>query len=147
MEHNVYEESQQGTAIVVIVLVVLAIEAFFAVFKPSPVVWVLTPICMVTALVFSSMTVAVSNDSVQWWLAFGLFRRRLQLSEIERVKSGRLPILAGLGIRTDGRNWLWLVSGRDVVTFTLRNGKCISLGSADATRLAQVINELIRARR
>jgi hypothetical protein len=35
------------------------------------------------------------------------------------------------------------VNGRDVATCTLRNGKRISLSSADAPRLAAVINELI----
>jgi hypothetical protein len=144
MDNDVYEQTQQGTTIVAILLVMLAIEAFFAVYRPSPVPWVAAAVCVAVALVFSSMTIAVSNDSVRWWLAFGLFRQRLPLTEIEAATAVRVPFWRGLGIRTaNGRDWLWIVSGRSAVTCTLRSGKRISLGSADALRLAKIINERI----
>jgi hypothetical protein len=143
VEPIVYERTQQGTAIVAIVLVVWAIEMFLAVAHPSPVYLAASAILTAIAFVFSTMTIAVSRDTVSWWFTFGLLRQRLRISAIERATTARVTLLNGLGVRTDGRNWLWIVNGPDVVTCTLRDGRRISLGTADAPQLAGLINELI----
>jgi hypothetical protein len=68
------------------------------------------------------------------------------MSEIRFATSTRVTLLNGLGIRTNGRDWLWIVSGTDTVTLELRNGKKIWLGSPEAQDLAVLIDGIIGSR-
>lgn len=89
------------------------------------------------------MTIALKGDKIEWWFSFGIFRQQVPLKDVGRATAGHVTLLSGLGVRTDGRNWLWIVSGTDVVELHLTNGKEIRLGSPDAQRLALLINERI----
>jgi hypothetical protein len=97
-------------------------------------------------IVFSTMTIDVSDDAVEWWFTFGLLRQRVAMSEIQFATSTRVSLLNGLGIRTNGRDWLWIVSGSNAVTLELRNGKKIGLGSPEAQDLAVLIDGIIGSR-
>lgn len=100
----------------------------------------------VVSLIFSTMTVMVCAESVEWWLTLGLFRNSLRLDEIEDVSVTHVPSVAGYGFRTNGSNRLWRVSGSDVVVMTLKDGRRIALGTPDAQRLAIAIEEARRSR-
>jgi hypothetical protein len=97
-------------------------------------------------IVFSTMTIDVSDDAVEWWFTFGILHQRVAMSEIQFATSTRVSLLNGLGIRTNGRDWLWIVSGSNAVTLELRNGKKIGLGSPEAQDLAVLIDGIIGSR-
>jgi hypothetical protein len=59
------------------------------------------------------------------------------------VQVRTVPLISGLGIKTNGRDWLWIVSGRTGVQCTLRNGKRITLGSSDALNLTELVKAAI----
>jgi hypothetical protein len=106
----------------------------------------ITTLLVCVGIVFSTMTIDVSDDAVEWWFTFGLLRQRVAMSEIQFATSTRVSLLNGLGIRTNGRDWLWIVNGSNAVTLELRNGKKIGLGSPEAQDLAVLIDGIIGSR-
>ncbi len=92
-------------------------------------------------IVFSSMTVRVAADTVEWNLAFGAFPQRIRVAEIASTRPVRLSWFAGLGIRTNNfRDWAWVISGRSAVVITMKNGRFVALGTDDATGLLAAID-------
>jgi hypothetical protein len=131
----------------VILLLALGIQAFATLGRPITLGGILIATLFVCiGIVFSTMTIAVSDEAVEWWFTFGILRQRVPMSEIQFATSTRVSLLNGLGIRTNGRDWLWIVSGSDAVTLELRNGKKIGLGSPEAQDLAVLIDGIIGSR-
>ena len=148
MKSVLYRKTQPGTAIVIAMAIGLAVAAAVTVIGHVAPVPQLTIAAVLTCIgiAFSSMTIEISEDSVAWSLAFGLFRRSIFVSDIALAVTKRVSLLNGLGIRTNGRDWLWVVSGGSAVTLELRDGRRISLGSDDAERVASLINDRIALR-
>jgi hypothetical protein len=140
----VYEKKQRGTGLLVALsgaLVIEAVVARKAALQPGPLaVAALLITCMG---VFSSMTIRVTTTEVEWWLALPALRRRLLLADIAAARERSVPLITGFGIKTNGRDWTWIVSGRKAVELTLRNGRRVWLGSSDAQALAELINAAI----
>ena len=131
----------------VLLLLALAIQAVVTFGHPIALPNVLIAAFFVcVGVVFSTMTIDVSDNAVEWWFTFGILRQRVSMSEIRFATSTRVTLLNGLGIRTNGRDWLWIVSGTDTVTLELRNGKKIWLGSPEAQDLAVLIDGIIGSR-
>jgi hypothetical protein len=148
MTRPLYLRTQPGTAIVLFILVALAVEGVVALRSRNGwsstelfVAFVLTTI----GVLFSKMTIAVFAERIEWWFAFGFLRQTIVTSRIDSAGTKRVSLLNGLGIRTDGRNWLWTVGGNAAVTFTLRDGRQVSLGSPDAPNVASIVNDLLRS--
>jgi hypothetical protein len=68
----------------------------------------------------------------------------LATSQVASAGTKRVSLRNGLGLRTDGRNLLWTVGGNAAGTFTLVDGKQISVGSPDAPNVAPIVNDLLR---
>jgi hypothetical protein len=95
----------------------------------------------VCAVIFSSMTIRIVGPNLEWSLGFGLFAKRFPLSDIASVDAVTLGPLAGLGARTNNfRDWLWIVSGSNAVTFRFVNGRTLSLGTDDPDNLIAAVN-------
>jgi hypothetical protein len=128
----------------VVLLLALGIQAFVTFGRPVTLGGILIAMLFVCiGIVFSTMTIDVSDDAVEWWFTFGILRQRVAMSEIQFATSTRVTLWNGLGIRTNGRDWLWIVSGSNAVTLELRNGKKIELGSPEAQDLAVLIDGII----
>jgi hypothetical protein len=147
MNTSSYRRTQPGTGILVALLLVLGFLTFLSFGHPVTLASILIPtfiICL--GIVFSTMTIDVSDDAVEWWFTFGILRQRVAMAEIQFATSTRVTLWNGLGIRTNGRDWLWIVSGSNAVTLELRNGKKIGLGSPEAQDLAVLIDGIIGSR-
>jgi hypothetical protein len=144
MNTSSYRRTQPGTGILVALLLVLGFLTFLSFGHPVTLASTLTPtIIICLGIVFSTMTIDVSDDAVEWWFTFGILRQRVAMAEIQFATSTRVTLWNGLGIRTNGRDWLWIVSGSNAVTLELRNGKKIGLGSPEAQDLAVLIDRII----
>ncbi len=142
---TLYRRTQAGTAIVAFVLVALAGEAVLAwIHGWSPVLAVVFVVLSACGITFSTMTIEVTDDGIAWWLTFGILRQRVSMPDIQSAVTRRVTLLNGLGIRTDGRNSLWIVGGSEAVELTLLDGRRIALGSPDAEQVATLLNDLRR---
>jgi hypothetical protein len=139
-----YQKTQVGTAMLVVIAIAYAIEFLVTVSNgPSSGVFVASIVLACIGLVFSTMTIRVSTDGVEWWFTFGILRQRVSLAEIQFAVTKKVTLLNGLGIRTDGRNWLWIVNGTDAVQLDMRNGRRIMLGSPEAQTVTLFIDKLL----
>jgi hypothetical protein len=139
-----YQKTQVGTAMLVLIAIAYAIEFLVTVSNgPSSGVLVVSAVLACIGVVFSTMTIRVSTDGVEWWFTFGILHQRVSLAEIQFAVTKKVNLLNGLGIRTDGRNWLWIVNGSDAVQLDMRNGRRIMLGSAEAQTVTLFIDSLL----
>lgn len=105
--------------------------------------WINAPIfiaLIASAAIFSSMTIRISNDRLDWWLGFRTFHRVVFIADIARCAPHRVPLIAGLGIKTnDFKSWLILIDGRTAVAMVLRSGSTLMLGTPEPERVCSVI--------
>ena len=99
----------------------------------------------IVTLMFSSLTIAIRDGTLQWHFTGGLFRDSIALRDVERVSQVRNPVATGWGIRKTMNGTLYRVSGLDAVHIQARGGRAFSLGSDEPQRLVQAI-EAARAR-
>jgi hypothetical protein len=143
---------QFGTSIVAVLVAVIVLQAVtltmlraYSGSGTSTMIGGLVMALLVACTVFfATMRVRVDDQRVEWALAFGLFRRSVPFSEIEDVSVERVPLIAGLGWRTNGRDTMWRVDGTSVVALRLRTGRTVSLGSPDAAALRDVVERHVR---
>lgn len=101
----------------------LALETLVSVGRPtSPIAVGVTAILLIVGIVFSTITISITDEHVEWWFTLGILRQKLALSQIEFAISEKVTLVNGLGVRTNGRNWLWIVNGSSVVSFNLKDG-------------------------
>ncbi len=146
MGRILYRRTQPGTALVAIIGVASLVAGGAEVAQAhSPrSAAVVATFLIALAFVFATMTITVTTSHVEWELTFGLLRGRLSIAQIDAVSTARVTLLSGLGIRTNGRDWLWIVSGRDVVVLQRRDGRTIRLGSDDVDGVVAAVQAAIR---
>jgi len=100
-------------------------------------------VMIVTATLFSSLTVEVTNNELRWHFGPGLWSYRLPLDEISDVAVVRNQWWNGWGIRMRPGFRLYNVSGLDAVELRLRSSDVRRIGTDDPEGLVKVL----RARR
>lgn len=96
-------------------------------------------VMMVSAFVFSSLTITVGDGQLSWWFGPGLVKRTVPLSTIASAEPTTTSVINGWGIHPTGRGWLYNVAGRRAVLITQEDGKRFLLGTDEPDSLAQVI--------
>jgi hypothetical protein len=136
-----YEHTQRGTVVQVALLAGAGICFAAAQLASAPpfVGPLILVVVAVSAYMFSSLTVRVSDRAVSWWFGPGVFRKELPLTEIKTAEVTRTRLLEGWGIHRTSRGWLYNVSGFDAVQITLHSGKRILLGTDEPDRLRSAI--------
>ena len=137
-----YEHSQPGTLVLVVTLGLAVVFAVLAMMLLKP-LWVTPVILLVTAWLFSSLTVEITDRDLRWRFEPGLAHKSVPLAEIVSAT----PVRTGpsWGIHWSPRTgWLYNVSGFDAVAITLRSGKKFALGTDEPQILAARLAEAIR---
>lgn len=106
----------------------------------STIVWLVIAILALVAFLFSSLTIGISADSLDWSFGPGWIRKQVAIDDIVAAEATRARWWEGWGIRYTSRGWLYNVSGLDAVLVTLESGKTILLGTDEPERLAAAIN-------
>jgi len=92
----------------------------------------------IVAALFSSMTVELQGDEVNWYFGPRFWTKRLGVAEIERATPIKTKWYWGYGIKFFGPGrWLYNVSGTDAVELTLKRGGWVRLGTDDVAGLMQ----------
>ena len=96
-------------------------------------------ILLVTAVVFSRLTVRVENHELSWRFGLGLLEHTVPLSDIVSADVVTNPIWAGYGVRRLPNAWLYNVSGRQAVELVTRDGRRVRVGSDEPEALLQAV--------
>jgi len=95
---------------------------------------------IVFILLFSSLTVSVTDDYIEVAFGTGLIRKKINVDDVIECAQVRNRWWYGFGIKAIRKGWLFNVSGLDAVELTMRNGKVYRIG----TDQPQILHEFIR---
>jgi hypothetical protein len=137
-----YDHRQRGTLVRGILLGGAAACALLSgLFREVPsVLMVVVVVLVVSAYLFSSMTVQVDGEALSWTFGPGMIRKRVPLAEIRRAGVTRTRWYEGWGIHKTARGWLYNVSGFDAVVVLRKDGTQFLLGTDEPARLRDAIN-------
>lgn len=98
-------------------------------------------ILFVCAILFSSLSVEITDKFLCWEFGPGPIRKQVLISDIDAAETTRTKLIDGWGIHRTSRGWLYNVSGFDAVAIELKTGKQFLLGTDEPERLASVLRE------
>lgn len=139
-----YEHTQVGYVILGAALgagLVGLLPAVLVVESPGPSLWVGGGILGAVAILFSSLTVRVDDETLVWYFGPHFWTNTLPLSRIERVEAVRNSPWHGWGIRMLSDGWLYNVSGLDAVEIETSDGDVVRLGTDEPNQLSSVLVE------
>ncbi len=141
-----YRHSQFAAVIVfgmlIPLLALLVLPSFLEAF-PS-IVPVGLGVLLAAIVLFYSLNVEIADGALVCSFGIGLIRKRLLLSDIERVKVVRNPWYVGWGIRwMPGQYSLWNVSGVQAVELLLKDGTHFRIGTDEPEVLARAIESQV----
>jgi hypothetical protein len=87
-------------------------------------------LCLVICIVlFSTLTVEVTDTDIHLRFGPGLIRKRIPLSSIRSARAVRNAWYFGWGIRALDRGWLYNVSGLDAIELVMTDGRICRIGT------------------
>jgi hypothetical protein len=137
-----YEHTQRGTSMIVWLLIMALIAAVAAYGNVGAARWIggiIALVLVVTAWLFSSLTVIVDADELRWYFGAGVLHYRIPRGDIEAARVVRNSWLNGFGIRMRPGFRLYNVSGLDAVELKLKTGEIRRIGTDDASSLAAAL--------
>jgi hypothetical protein len=137
-----YEHRQIGTLMVAVLCLGAAAAGTAALMNPSTGRWLglaIALLCGVLAWLFSSLTVIVNGNQLEWYFGPGAWKYRMARGDIANVSIVRNSVLNGFGIRMRPGFRLYNVSGLDAVELHLKNGEIRRIGTDDASGLAAAL--------
>lgn len=141
-DNGTYENTLVGITGMAISLAIALICCAILVFAARWPVWGVALVLSVpvgAALVVSSLTIRIAYSRVCWNLGFGTFRRCVPIGEIVAARALRGTPMSW-GYRTDGLRKAWIVSGRDFVSLTLRNGEVLNVNVNDPEAVLEALH-------
>jgi hypothetical protein len=97
-------------------------------------------VLVITAFLFSSLTVSVNERELRWYFGPGLWAYRLPVDEIKTIAVVRNQWWNGFGIRMRPGFRLYNVSGLDAVELRLNSGDVRRIGTDDPHGLYAALN-------
>jgi hypothetical protein len=137
----IYKHTQTGYLIIAIFsLTILAMLGLSIQSGFHQMMWIVLTILGLVLAIFARQTVIVTNQWLEFYFNFGVFRKRILLDQVTQAKAVRNPWYYGWGIHLTPRGWLYNVSGRNAVEITMINGRHFRIGSDEPDQLAKVIS-------
>ncbi len=134
-----YRHTQPGTPILICCLLAGALSMALSWSGQWPATALLLVIMISAAVLFSSLTVEVSDNEVRWHFGPGLWSYRLPLDEISDVAVVRNHWWNGWGVRMASGFRLYNVSGLDAVELRLKSNEVRRIGTDDPQGLADAL--------
>jgi hypothetical protein len=86
-----------------------------------------------------TLTIAVDDEGVAWWLTGGIARRRVRFDEIRSMRTRRIFPL-GFGIRTNlAGGWSWIVTGTRAIEIETEDRRTFIVGCDDPDAVVAAI--------
>jgi hypothetical protein len=142
-----YRHTQFGTLTVAALGGMLAYIALLSMrIGLHPIVAVVGVVLLVCLVLFHSLTVEVSNETLRLRFGPGPIRRTFAIADVASARAVRNPWYYGWGLRFYGRGWLYNVSGLDAVEITLRDGRAARIGTDEPDALCSAILDAVERR-
>lgn len=135
-----YKHTQIGYVTLGSLSVTVLLLAGLMTVLPHP--WTMLPVLVVLivcAVLFATLTTEVNTMRLRLHFGPGLIHKTVQLRDIARCETVRIPWYAGWGIHSTHRGWVYNVSGWHAVEITLHNGHTLLVGTDDPEGLCQAI--------
>jgi hypothetical protein len=141
-----YENRQIAYAAIVVGAVIDVFLAATGAKDPqsAPVVWAGFGIIAAIIVMFSSLTVRVTETTLEWRLALPWPRVRVPVSELETFELVETPL--NFGLQATRYGWLWSIGGPTAIAIRLRDGRKYAFGSSDPQAVIAAINQARRAK-
>ncbi len=133
---NAYKHTQIGYWGVAILAVVLT-ASLWGNFTVSTAV--LYGLLFLIGAVFATLTIRVSESTLQWFFGPRLWNKAIDLPDIVDMRVVRNSWWFGFGIRLTQHGWLYNVSGLQALELSLKSGKKIRLGTDEPEKLQAAI--------
>jgi len=125
-----YQHKQRGLVILVALVLGAVLCLLLAAMVKAPhapmTLLVVAAILGLCALLFSSLTIELSESSLSWWFGPGFLHKQVATTEIASAVVAETRLIHGWGVHLTRRGWLYNVSGFGAVHVTLRSGKSFS---------------------
>lgn len=142
-----YRHTQIGHTLIYPMIAIAVLSGFLlAAYTTTLIGFVMAAVVVITALIFSKLTIAVDDMSVRAIFGPGFTFREIKLADIAECEPIRIRWWYGWGIHLTPYGWLYNVSGWDAVALTLHNGRRVSLGTDQPEELCAAIRRLASAR-
>jgi hypothetical protein len=146
---NFYERRQPGTAIILSIIPAIGVIIILGLNQPPPKplnfmpvgVFIILSVC---AILFSSLTIRITETELRWHFGPGLIRKKVALADIQQAEITTTKFIYGWGIHLTPQGWLYNVSGFKAVAFRLKNDKQFVLGTDEPEKLHEAIKNVIR---
>lgn len=95
-------------------------------------------------VLFSSLTVEVTDQVLRFYFGPGFWKRQFPLSDIRSVKTVRNAVYHGWGIRHTMLGWLYNVSGLRAVELEIEGEGTIRIGSDEPEQLKRALEDALQ---
>ena len=134
-----YQHKQIGTALLLVMGVVILFVSLIAFDKNNEVIWPLIIIVGLISFLFHSLNIKVNTSEINWSFGPGFWKKSVKLEAVNSVRVINTKWYYGLGIRYIPSGWLYTVSGTKAIQLELKDGSKINLGTNDPDNLVEVI--------
>jgi hypothetical protein len=138
-----YQHTQRGPRIVML-MVVLAVVGAVVGSLFNHVLFVTVPILLMTAWLFSSLTITIAEGELRWHFGCGIVRKKVSLADIASAKIVKTNAFEGWGIHLSRFGWLYNIAGYDAIAVTLKSGKRFAIGTNEPNVLSHAIIATIK---
>jgi len=139
-----YEHRQIGYLVITAMAAALALVVYSLASEGMNWVGVAVMIAVAIAMVlFSTLTVTISEDTLEVKFGPGVIRKRTKLADIESCRVVKNPFYYGWGIRRTPHGWLYNVSGFSAVEVQLKAGGTFRIGTDVPEELESAIRQAI----
>jgi len=145
---KLYEHTQIGYTLLITLAMAIIFVGVLIVFTGMN--WIGTAVLIMIAIVlllFSSLTVILSEDVLYIKLGPGLVHRRFNLKNIELIRVVKNPWYYGWGVHTTPHGLLYNVSGFSAVEIKLKNGNTYRIGTDAPQELYEALQRALEAQK
>jgi hypothetical protein len=140
-----YRHTQIGYLTLIVIIVAALGIAVSLPYDVRPVTLGVAGLLVIIAVLFSSLTVEVSDGELRFHFGPGFWRKRVALSDVAAATPTQSSWWEGWGIRFTLRGMLYNVSGTDAVEIELRSGRRFRIGTDEPEALVQAIQVAMSA--
>ena len=139
-----YRHSQPGWVILVsmVAVILLIMLGPSGGNRPMPpmVMNAILGVLVICLALFYKLTVVVDDKYLTLKFGFGIIRKKFLLEDIVSTVAAKTTWYNGWGIHGFGKQWLYNVSGFDVVKVTMKDGRVAWIGTDDKEELLKALN-------
>ncbi len=136
---SLYRHRQIGGTIITVFGLTALFAAAAGLTSARPPLLFVVAVVIVSGLLFSSLTIEVTESELVWFFGPGFLRKRVLRSEIATAEPARNKWWWGWGVHLTPRGWLYNVDGLEAVEIMQKDGKSFRLGTDEPQALASAL--------